>query len=189
MAVVTSWYTMDNKLGVDLNFVQTSVTITNDPSVPAPRAKLGDRVQGNLGSEWVFVIASATVTQNMLIAINGSYACTDLTSALVVSQIYFYGVAQFQSTLASPGDNFWALLKADSGVGINVASSVQANANVYIASGTPGAITSSVTSDALNGIQVLASIGTSASGPVEARIFTYIFPAQNMNVIGAIGSA
>lgn len=184
MAVETNWYAMDNKLGVDLNYIQSSVTVTADPSVPAPRMKLGDRVQGNRGSEWVFVQASATVTANMCVAINNSYKCTDITSALVASNAYFYGFAQFNNTQADAGDYFWALLKADSGVGLRAASSVQANTFVYI-SATPGAFTSSVTSNAIMGIQVITSIGTSASGPTEARVFTYILPALNMLVAGA----
>lgn len=186
MAVNHVWYTMDNKPGVDLNFVQSSVTVTNDPSVPAPRAKLGDRVQGNLGSEWVFCIASATVTQFNAIAINNSYAATNLNSALIVSNIYAYGFAQFESTVANTGDYFWALLKADSGVALRASPSVQANAFVFMSfNGNSGSFTSSVTSNAIMGVQVLASISVSADGPTEARVFTYMLPAANMLVAGA----
>ena len=186
MAVVTNWYTMDGKEGVDLNYVQSSVTITNDPSVPAPRAKLGDRVQGNLGSEWVFCIASATITANNCIAINNSYAATNINSALVVSNVYFYGFAQFNSTVANTGDYFWALLKADSGVGLRASPSIQANAFLFLSfGGNSGSFTSSVTSNAIMGVQALASCSVSADGPVEGRVFTYILPALNMLVAGA----
>lgn len=186
MAVVTNWYTMDNKEGVDLNLIQSSVTITNDPSVPAPRAKLGDRVQGNLGSEWVFVIASATVTANNVIAISSGYAVTNLNSALIVSNVYAYGFAQFNNTVANTGDYFWALLKADSGVGIRASPSLQANAFLFMSfNGNSGSFTSSVTSNAIMGVQALASCSVSLDGPVEARVFSYLMPALNMLVAGA----
>lgn len=184
MAVITNWYTMDGKEGVDLNFPQTSVTITTDPSVPAPRAKLGDRVQGNSGSEWVFCIASATITQYNCIAFDKGYNAVNITSALVASNLYSYGMAQFQATQANTGDYFWALLKANGGVAINVSASAQASAFLFI-SGTAGRFTSSVTSNAMNGIQLVASISVSADSPGEGIIRTYIMPALNMLVAGA----
>lgn len=186
MAVITNWYTMDNKSGVDLNYVQSSVTTTNDPSVPGPRAKLGDRVQGNNGSEWIFCIASATVTQYNCVAIGTGYAATNINSTIVASMLSFYGFAQFQSTVANTGDYFWALLKADNGVGLRASPSVQAGAFVFLSfNGNSGSFTSSVTSDAIMGIEVLASISVSADSPTEARVFTYILPALNMLVAGA----
>ena len=186
MAVNHVWYTMDNKEGVDLNFVQSSVTITNDPSVPGPRAKLGDRVQGNLGSEWVFCIASATITAYNCVAIGTSYAATNINSTIVASMMAFYGFAQFESSVANTGDYFWALLKADSGVALRASPSVQAGAFVFLSfNGNSGSFTSSTTSDAIMGVQVLASLSVSADSPGEARVFTYILPALNMLVAGA----
>lgn len=185
MAVTTNWYSMD-KEGVDLNYVQSSVTTTNDPSIPGPRAKLGDRVQGINASEWVFCIASATVTQYNCIAINNSYAATNINSALIASNVYFYGFAQFQSTVANTGDYFWALLKADSGVALRASPSFQANAFLFMSfNGNSGSFTSSVTSNAIMGVQALASLSVSADGPAEGRVFTYILPALNMLVAGA----
>ena len=73
---------------------------------------LGDRVQGNNGSEWVFVQASTTVTAFMAVAIDNTFKANDLTSALIASNVYSYGIAEFQASNAQPNDYFWALLTA-----------------------------------------------------------------------------
>ena len=178
---------MDNKVGVDLNNVQT-ISVTTEPSYPAANAVLGDRVQGNDGSEWIFVQASTTVSQYMAVAIDLNNRANNLTSALVASNVYSYGLAQFRATQANgggaAGEFFWALLKCNSGAGINLAASAGRGVQLYI-SGTPGAFTSSVTSNAIMGLALQASIGTSASSPGEVAIRTYMLPALNMAVAGA----
>ena len=188
MAVNTNWYTMDNKVGVDLNNVQT-ISVTTEPSYPAANAVLGDRVQGNDGSEWIFVQASTTVSQYMAVAIDLNNRANNLTSALVASNVYSYGLAQFRATQANgggaAGEFFWALLKCASGAGINLAASAGRGVQLYISSGTAGAFTSSVTSNAIMGIALQASIGTSASNPGEVAIRNYMLPALNMSVAGA----
>lgn len=185
MAIVTNWYTMDGKLGVWLNFTITSLTTDSNLEYPAPPAKLGDRVQGNMDSEWVFVRASTTVTQFMAIAIDNSGNANDLTSALIASHVYTYGIAEFQTTQANPGDYFWALLRANGGVAVQVSPSAGRGVQLYISPLTPGAFTSSVTSNAIMGIELVASIGTSASGPGEAVLKTYMIAALDMAVAGA----
>jgi len=184
MAIITNWYTVDNKLGANLNQPQTISTTTN-PDYPAANFALGDRCQGNNGSEWVFVQASATVTANNLVAISNEFKAVCLTSALIASQLYSYGVAEFQASAAATSDYFWALLKANGGVAVNAVASTSTGSFVFIA-GTAGMITSSVTSDALmNIVPVSATITTSASGPMECVIRSYIQPALNMLVAGA----
>jgi hypothetical protein len=184
MTIVTNWYTMDNKEGVDLNNPQ-SISTTSNPDYPAPSAKLLDRVQGNYGSEWVFVKASTTVTAFMAVAIDDLGNANDLTSALIASNFYSYGIAEFQASNAQPGDYFWALLKANGGVAVQVSPSATKGSILYISPLTPGAFTSSATSDAINNIFLVASIGTSASGPAEAVIRSYMQPSLNLNVAGA----
>ena len=147
MAIVTNWYTMDNKAGVDLNYPQTISASTN-PDYPAPSAKLLDRVQGNMGSEWVFVQASTTVSANNLVVISNTGIANNMTSALQASHVYAYGVAEFQASNAQPGDFFWALLKANGGVGVTVSPSAGRGVQLYI-SALAGAVTSSVTSNAI----------------------------------------
>lgn len=174
MAVNTNWYALDPKLGFNLANTYT-ISSTATPEVPQPPAVLGDRINGNLGSEWIFLQASATVSANNLIAFDNNYKAVVLTSALVVSLAYSLGVSQMNVSAAATGDYFWGLLKANSGVAINVHSSVQKNAFVYL-SGQAGCITSSATGDVFGQIFVQASIGTSASGPVECAVRTVINP-------------
>ena len=56
---------------------------------------------------------------------------------------------------------------------------------MYISQTLPGYFTSSVTSNAIIGIELVASIGTSASNPGEAVIRTYMIAATDMAVAGA----
>ncbi len=188
MAVNSTWFPMFGKIGLGLGQVFT-YSSTATPETPAPQAALLDRVEGNLGSEWVFVQASTTVSQYNCVVIDNNGRANDLTSALVASNVYAYGFAQFSATQANgggaSGDYFWALLKANGGVGINLSASAGRGVQLYISSGTPGAFTSSVTSNAIMGIALQASIGTSASNPGEAVVRTYILPALNMAVAGA----
>lgn len=183
MTIVTNWYTMDCKEGVDLNNPITINTTTN-PEYPAPPHKLLDRVQGIYGSEWVFVQASATVTANNGIVIDNLGKANSMTSALVASHVYSYGIAEFQASVANANDFFWALLKANGGVAVNISPSVGRGVQMYI-SAVAGSFTSSVTSNAIEGIELVASIGTSASGPGEAIIRTYMIAATDLAVAGA----
>jgi len=184
MTIITNWYTMDCKEGVNLNRPTAAINTATNPEYPAAPFALLERVQGNNGSEWVFVKASTTVTQNMAVVIDNSGNANNLTSALQASHVFAYGIAEFQDTSVGPGDLFWALLKANGGVAVNVSPSVGRGAQMYI-SGVPGAWTSSVTSNAAMNIELVASIGTSASGPGEAVIRGYIIFATDMAVAGA----
>jgi len=191
MAVNTTWFPLDGKEGLGLGTVipNSQANATTNPEYPAPPAKLLDRVQGNMGSEWVYVQASTTVSQYNCVVIDNTGRANNMTSALVASNVYAYGFAQFDATQAngggSSGDYFWALLKANGGVGVNLSASAGRGVQLYIASGYPGAFTSSVTSNAIMNIALQASIGTSASNPGEAIVRGYILPALNMAVAGA----
>lgn len=191
MAVNTNWFPMDGKEGLGLNTVIPYAQAGGTADYPAPPAKLLDRVQGNYGSEWLFVQASSTVSQYNCVVIDNSGNANNMTSALVASNVYAYGFAQFAATQANgsstagQGDYFWALLKANGGVGINLSASAGRGVQLYISGAVPGAFTSSVTSNAIMGIALQASIGTSASNPGEAIVRTYILPALNMAVAGA----
>jgi hypothetical protein len=159
MTVLQSFYAMDNKEGVDLNALQTSVGVTADPSIPAPRAKLGDRVQGNGGSEWLFVQASATVTAYNVVAIDAAFKAANATEALCVSNQYVYGIAEFPPNqmgatvsignanggVVNAGDYFWAALKIAAGGQVNCAVTAAAGAKLYISGLIPGNLTSAAT--------------------------------------------
>ena len=186
MAVETLWYTMDNKSGVDLNYPFTSVdsAAAPNPTVPAAPANKGDRVQGNNGSEWIFVQASATVTAKNLIAINNVGNCANLTSALVISNVYTYGIAMFQATQANATDFFWALVKANFGAALNVdatSSVAGVGAALYISAGNPGQVMVTATTNRLNGIFGVNSVSSGAT--IEIGMFSYILPGALVSAL------
>lgn len=174
MAVVTTFYTMDGKEGVDLNFIQTSISVTTDPSVPAPRAKLGDRVQGNAGSWWMFVQASATVTCFNTVAIDQNYKAANVTQGMITSNVYTYGVFesqpnQFGATVsignanggvANTGDFFWALMGAIGGAQLNVLTTALAGARLFVNVGTPGVLSTTASNSYFLGLQVVNTLAT-----------------------------
>lgn len=190
MTVNTRWYTMDNKLGVNLNTVITSVTISANPAqpeYPGVPHNLGDRVQGNDGSEWCFVRASATVSAFNAIAIGREYTVESLTTTHISSAQFTYGVAQFQTVggasvgaatggVANAGDFFWALVKANAGgakVNIVTDSSAAPGAGLWV-SGTAGRlIATSVTNMRMNGWQAVATASGTAG---EVAMFSYALP-------------
>src|SRR5512138_2451342 len=99
MAVQTKWKVMDGKEGVDLNNVVTSLDYASNPAVleyPQPPANLGDRVQGSFGSEWMYVVASATVTAFNYLAINRNFGAVNITTAVQASGVYTFGFLQCQ---------------------------------------------------------------------------------------------
>lgn len=198
MTAITNWYTVDNKPGVNLNNVVTSVSITTNPPAPEyplPPFALGDRCQGNAGSEWIFVRASATVTAYNLVAIGPApnFSAVNLTSALVASNAYTYGIAEFQPTagvtagnatggVANAGECFWALLKANAGVRLNttVSLTIGLGTGLYI-SGTAGFVAASASgSSRLNGLVYAGTVSIDASSAtytaLEVNMFSYILP-------------
>lgn len=204
MAITTNWYVMDNKLGVNLNRVVSSVTITANPSQPeypgVPFA-LGERVQGNNGSEWMFVQASTTVSAFNVVQIGIGFKAENIViaSANSASGIFTYGIAEFQirgsvtvgnanGGVCNAGDFFWALIKANGGVRVNLASSVSvaANTRLYVqTSGTPGWVTTSATLNRAIGLVVQASASgadNGVPGAMECALFTYLFPGTLVSV-------
>lgn len=206
MTIRTSWYTMDNKIGVDLNRIYSSVTITANPSQPeypgVPHS-LGDRVQGNGGSEWMFVQASATVSAFNAIQIGIGFKATNwaFVSVSNTSAQYVYGFAQFQPRggvtvgnatggVANTGDFFWALIKANGGVRANLTSSVSVapGAKLYNSNSTPGWLTTSATLAQVVGPVVQASVAGADNGvpaAMEIALFTYPFPGAIVSVLAA----
>lgn len=149
MSIRTRWYTEDNKLGVDLNGTEAAIAVTTYPEFPANKINLGEMVQGVGGSRWMYVMASATVSANNLIAISPltttEFHAESLTSAHVASGIYSVGISQMSVTAAATGEAFWALLEARSGAAINCVSSCVAGAQLYLYPGQAGKITTTAT--------------------------------------------
>jgi hypothetical protein len=172
--VTTLWYAESNKEGVDLNYVQTVNTTTN-PEIPGPTHKLGDVVKGNNDSEWLFVQASTTVTQNNVIAIDVNFAANNLTTTIASSNVYSYGIAEFQSTLANAGDYFWALRRASGGATVNVSATAAHGVQLYIATAVAGggSLTSTASGTAVKNIFVNTSL-VAASAFVDVVIPSYI---------------
>ena len=150
--IITNFYTVDNQVGVDLNQPQT-ISVTTDPSIPAPRSALGDTCQGIGGSQWVFVKASTTVTALNVVYIDESFNANNcnLSIANGVSHQKTVGIAEFQASNAQPGDYFWAAGRGQGGFLVNVQGTAAAGVQLYISSSAPGSLTTTVTSSASNG--------------------------------------
>jgi hypothetical protein len=196
---------MDNKLGVNLNVVSSfgpvSVSDSGDAlAYPDPigyMPKLGDRVQGNNGSEWMYVKAGLTVTAFNAVAINPNFSVQNLAASLITSNAYSYGVAQFQPVnvsvgaagggVANAGEFFWALLKANSGIRINATGTNSPGDGLYISMTNSGRVAGAssigliASGGRLNGLMFLGSVSidaiTASSSASEFGMFSYIAPA------------
>lgn len=205
MAIQTRFFTMDGKEGVDLNNIEATFDATTLPEVPGRRHNLGDRVQGNNGSEWMYVVASATVTAFNWIAINRNFGAQNATTAIQASGIFVFGIAEFQAIStdqtsllnAQPGQNFWALMKAAHGARVNVSAtiSVGPGAKLFVSQDIPGTLTTSTTSSTSAMLQIVglfvaasATNGVSLSASqtnVEVGMYTYPYPAVLASVQAA----
>lgn len=197
MTVRTNWYTMDGKLGVDLNYVVTSVSVTANPSQPEYPGiphNLGDRVQGNGGSEWVFVQASATVTTYGCIAIGAGHKAENITINHVTGTAvgYMYGFAQFKTRagasvgaanggVANAGDFFWALVKANDGIKVRMASASPSagNSNLFVGASSNGTFLTAG-SCGMAGVVAIAATNTNAA---ELQMYSYLMPILKVSVL------
>jgi hypothetical protein len=173
MTVVTTFYTMDNKEGVDLLYAQTSISVTTDPSIPLPRAKLGDTVLGNNGSQWIFCQASATVTCYNVVAIDTNFQIRTATTAICASQIYTFGILEMQpfqlgSTVSigaaggvlNVSDFMWVAQKITGGGQVNLITTAAAGGKLFISGTSPGSLTSTASSWYFPGINPIAALAT-----------------------------
>lgn len=176
MTANLSWYPMDNKAGVQLQQRQTivnsqgsgatslaNITGQTGYELPAAFANLGDRVQGNNNSTWVFVKASTTVTAGNAIVWDEAFNANNATPTLAVTDKGI-GIAQFyvqgngpggiQSTLqqdaAQPGDYFWAAQQG-AGLVVNITATASANAPLYLSS-TGGQLTTTASTVRVAGL-------------------------------------
>jgi len=185
MAVKTSWYSIENNMGINFNTtyqsvvgVPASVTSTpppdiNESSQLVANDSLGTVRKGTDDSDWILLKASTTVTQFMVVCWDDSYNANNVTSALALAGEAKLGVPQIQTysgvtaSSADPGSNpvFWAMIR---GTGAQVFVSGSAGTGVAVNSGTlAGAITISTTGTGIKGIILLAS---GASGATECMI-------------------
>lgn len=172
MVANLSWFPMDAKAGTGLQQRQTIPSSTGAISaqtanagfeLPAPSANLGDRVQGNNNSVWVFVKASTTVTAGNAIVWDEAFNANNATPTLAVTDkgiaiAQFYvqgnGPGSIQSTLqqdaAQPGDYFWAAVQG-AGLVANITATASANAPLYL-SGTGGQLTTTASTVRVAGL-------------------------------------
>ena len=102
----THWAT-DGTLGVDLENIVSSANRAS--GVPA-NASLGSVVKGNNDSEWVYVYASAAITQYALVGIQASGTASMMTSTKARSTVPSkLGIAQVAFTAA--GDTGWVAVE------------------------------------------------------------------------------
>ena len=180
MALVTSFFAVDPRSGINLNSTQTINTTTN-PEYPAPNLAVGDICQGVDGSQWVFVKASTTVTAFNVVMIDNLFNANncnfqDTSGATTFSLSKTLGLAEFQVTVANAGDYFWAQLAGRGGSAVNVLSTAAANAQLYISSSSPGSVTTTIASSASNAILYNAAIPSSLTGATAAveLVFAYM---------------
>lgn len=199
MAIRGRFITMDNKEGVDLNRITATLDVATIPEYPGRPMGLGDRVQGQGGSEWMYVIASATVTAFNYVAINNNFGAVNCTTAIQASGIYTFGFAHFYTDglstdgtsllNAQPGQCFWACMKVAQGLKANVTASVSValGAKLYVSGSIPGFLTTSTTVSTAAALQIVgifpavsatdgATLGI-AYTPIELGMYTYPFPA------------
>jgi hypothetical protein len=182
MALVTSFFAVDPRSGINLNSTQTINTTTN-PEYPAPNLAVGDICQGVDGSQWVFVKASTTVTAFNVVMIDNGFNANNcsFSQANGVSLQKTLGLAEFQTGVGSPavanaGDYFWAQIAGRGGSAVNVLSTAAANAQLYISSSSPGSVTTTVASSATNATLFNAAVNSSLTGATVAveLIFQYM---------------
>jgi hypothetical protein len=188
MTIATNFFTLDNKSGVNLNYVQTSLTTTN-LDYPAPSAKPGDRIQSLDGGEWMLVRASATITAFNMVAIDPTFQAANITQAIVSGSAlcYLFGVAEFQPNqlgatvsvgnasggVANPGDYFWAAMKLAAGGQLNVISTAAKGALLYVST-TPGVLTTSASVAPILGLATVTTAATAIVSQLEYIQQTYL---------------
>jgi len=174
MAIITNFYTVDEQAGTNLNQPQT-ISVTTNPEIPGPNSVLGDICQGIGGSQWVFVQASATITALNCIAFDESFQAKNAVCATASSTLTkTLAIAEFQASVAGPGDYFWAALACRGGALVNVQSTAAAGVQMYLSSSTPGALTTTLVSTTTNALiygAIVVGALVSATAAVEV-IFT-----------------
>jgi hypothetical protein len=143
-------YATDGKLGVSLSTVSSTA-----------RHKLLERVNGNNESEWLYVYASASITQYMTVGVEASGTASPLsvTNARLGDTI---GIAQVAFSAADYG---WVATKGRS-LRVATTAAVAVGARLFTAASTPGRVDdASVSTQAqIGGLYLIATAsGTTAS--------------------------
>jgi hypothetical protein len=203
MVAVLQWYPTDPKSGANLQGTQTvvnsqgsgatalsAITGQTGYELPAASFALGERLQGNGDSIWVFVKASTTVTAGNVVAIDEQYNANNMTITLGASLRFGVGIAQFytqglgpgsiQATAnqatAQPGDFFWAAQQGQ-GLSVNISTTGAANGQLFVSSATPGSVTTTASGVPVKGLFVgTTAFTTGATGNQSTVDVSAIFP-------------
>jgi hypothetical protein len=205
MTANLSWFPMDNKVpGVALQSTQTvvnsqgsgatalsAITGTTGYELPASGMNLGEHIQGNNNSLWLFVKASTTVTAGNAVIWDSGFNANNATVTLAVTgkgvgiaQFYTTGLgaSSIQSTLqvatAQPGDFFWIATQGQ-GLIVNLSATTSVGNGLYLVAGSPGLLTPATTGTArVNGL-----LAGSASAIAGSNITTDAFSEVPMIII------
>ncbi len=154
--MATTHWAVDGTLGVDLETTQSSA----DAATYGHKHVLGQIVKGNNSSEWMYVYASAAITQYFVVTVEASgTASPALTAdARLVPTI---GIAQ---VAFSAGDYGWVALEGHS-LRVATSAAVAVGARLYLTT-TAGRVDDAAASTLaqIAGLKLIATAsGTSAS--------------------------
>lgn len=174
--MATTHFATDGTLGVDLENVITSANNATLTGVGGKHA-LGTRVIGNNDSEWVYVYATAAITQYALVGIQASGTAQMMTSTLArgTTPMTF---AISQQTFAA-GDYGWVATDGKSLTVLTTAAST-AGERLYTTA-TAGRVSTTYATAADVGVGGLVHSvttgSTASSAPCVARNLVAIWPS------------
>lgn len=148
---------------------QTAVSSsTNSPDNPGPPFTVGTHAFGTDNSEYVFVKASAAITQYSVVAIDANSNVTTLTLALLQAGTD-YGFAQVAIASGAYG---WVAIRGQ-GIGVLAKIGSLAGKPVYISSLSAGRVTTTsvrnTSGGALTNVVLTTSSTTTPSGATVAN--------------------
>lgn len=159
------WFSVMPLEGINLTATE-ALASSSIPELPGQTMPLGTTVIGNLGSVWVRLQASTTITAYNCVAFDANFKANNITSALAIANPLGIGVPQVPSGVIDPGVNpiFWCAIKGASGMLVNVSGS--AGTGVVVNTGTQaGYLTVSTTGTTIRGL--LFNTSTGASGTTD----------------------
>ena len=92
-------YVTDGKIGIDIDTVASADAF----NYSRPQATLGQTVEGNNASEWIYVRASSAITAGALVGITTGYEVSAITDAAVTSVDRRLGFAQTAFAISQYG--------------------------------------------------------------------------------------